>query len=331
MLAKSSELTYIFFSIFWFYNMPTKLIRSLYNIMPKQQGGVVTIGNFDGVHIGHQQLVAETVKKAVELGVSSTVITFEPHPFEFFAKENLTIPRLTRLREKFYALRECGIDNLLILPFNHKLASISASDFIKKILHDTLHPLHIIIGDDFHFGYKREGDLALLKKKGVEFGFTVDAIKTIKVKGERVSSTRVRQALANGDHMLANELLGHPYTMLGRIRRGDQLGRQLGFPTANIFLHRRLTPVHGIYTVYLHGIAENPLPGVANVGIRPTVDGTRTLLEVHLFDFNQEIYGRYVKVEFCEKLRDEVRYANLDLLKEQIAKDVAIARNYFHK
>ncbi len=311
--------------------MPTKLIRSVYNLTPAQQGGVITMGNFDGVHIGHQQLVKRVVERAKAWQVPSLVVTFEPHPFEFFSRDHVTIPRLTRLREKVTALFECGVDNVLILNFNQKLAGKTASDFITEIIHPALHPKHIVIGDDFHFGRHRQGNFSLLQKMGAKLGFSVEAMPTILIDGERVSSTRVRRALAMGDHALVKRLLGHAYYMLGRIRRGDQLGRQLGFPTANIYLHRKLTPVRGVYIVYMHGVADKPWPGVANVGQRPTVDGTRTLLEVHLLDFNQEIYGRYVRVDFFEKLRDEIRYPNLDLLKQQIAKDVAIARNYFEQ
>lgn len=309
----------------------TKLIRSLYNLTSQQQGGVITIGNFDGVHVGHQQLVARVIEKAKELHVPSLVVTFEPHPFEYFSQDHLTIPRLTRLREKFRAFADWGVDNVLILTFNQYLAYLSATDFVREILYAALHPAHIVIGDDFRFGRARLGDFALLKEMGQELGFTVEAMPTVIVDGERVSSTRVRKALANGDHALVKRLLGHPYYMLGRVRAGDQLGRQLGFPTANIYLHRKLTPVKGVYAVLVHGISDKPLPGAANVGIRPTVDGTRILLEVHLLDFNQDIYGCYVKVEFCEKLRDEVRYPNLDLLKEQIARDVVETRKYFTK
>lgn len=305
--------------------MPTKLIRSLYNMTPQQQGGIITIGNFDGVHLGHQALVKTVVEKARSLGVPSMVVTFEPHAFEFFTQDNVTIPRITRLREKFTALSELGVDNVLILPFNQKLADLSASDFVRQILLDTLKPREMIIGDDFHFGHKRQGDIHLLR----EMGLTVTAMPTLIFENERVSSTRVRQALVAGKLDMVEALLGRPFIMQGRVRFGRQLGRQFGFPTANIYLHRKLTPVKGVYTVYVHGITDKPLPGVANIGVRPTVDGTRTLLEVHLLDFNQEIYGRYVQVEFCEKLRDEVRYPNIELLKEQIAKDVLAARTYF--
>jgi riboflavin kinase/FMN adenylyltransferase len=311
--------------------MPTKLIRSSGNLTPSQRGGVVTIGNFDGVHLGHQALLKQVVTKARELGVPSLVMTFEPHPFEFFGAPNPTVSRLTRLREKFQALAACGVDNILIMSFNQELANKSASDFVTELLVKNLQPVHVVVGDDFHFGHKRQGNFAMLSELGQQYGFTTEDMPTLEIDGERVSSTRVRKALQAGDHQLARKLLGRPYAMQGRVRHGKQLGRQWGFPTANIYLHRALAPVMGIYTVLVHGVADHPWPGAANLGMRPTVDGTTALLEVHLLDFNQQIYGRYVEVEFCEKLRDEVRYPNIELLKEQIAKDVAFSREYFQK
>ncbi len=308
--------------------MPAKLIRFLYNLSPSTRGGVLTIGNFDGVHLGHQALLEEVIKEAKKRDVSSTVITFEPHPFEFFAGDKLTIPRITRLREKYTQLAKTGIDNIVILEFNQSLADLSASDFVS-LLQQALYPCHIVIGDDFRFGKGREGDFQLLATKGKELGFSLAAMPTFELAGERVSSTRVRKALMQDDLALASQLLGRPYTMQGRVRHGDALGTQLGFPTANIHLHRRLTPVKGIFTVYMRGLSDKPLPGVANIGTRPTVGGTRTLLEVHLLDFNQNIYGRYIEVEFCQKLREEERYPSLELLKEQIARDVEAAREYF--
>lgn len=309
--------------------MPARLIRSCYNMTPKEQGGVVTMGNFDGVHKGHQQLLARTMEEAAKRKVPSVAVTFEPHAFEYFSGQNVSIPRLTRLREKYCAMSRLGLENVLVLKFNQQLADLSASDFVTRIIADCLKPAHVIVGDDFHFGRGRQGNFALLESMGREQGFTVQAMPTFRIALERVSSTRVREALAQGNHDLVKELLGRPYSMMGRVRRGDQRGRQFGFPTANIYLHRKLTPVRGVYNVVMHGIGASPLPGVANVGVRPSVDGTTTLLEVHLHDFNQDIYGRYVEVEFCEKLRDEVRFSSLDLLKAQIANDVAASRNYF--
>ncbi len=311
--------------------MATKLIRSLYNVSEAMQAGVMTIGNFDGVHLGHQALVESVVAAAKARACPSLVMTFEPHPFEFFAGDQLTIPRLTRLREKFVALAALGMDFVIILPFNQGLANETASNFIKNSIVNPLHPQHLIIGDDFHFGHQRMGNITLLQTLGQTLSFTVATLPTVVIAGERVSSTRVRKALAAGDHALVARLLGRPYSLLGRVRAGDQLGRQWGYPTANIYLHRKLTPVHGVYTVRVHGIDSEPLPGVANVGTRPTVDGMTTLLEVHLLDFNRDIYGRYVQVEFCEKLRNEIRYSHVNQLIEQIAKDVAVAKKYFNK
>lgn len=310
----------------------TELIRGLYNILPIHKGGVVTIGNFDGVHCGHKNLINRVKKQALAMNIPSIVITFEPQPMEYFARnqpEKPKVARLTRFREKFYALAETEIDYILLLRFNKTLASLPAKDFVREILIEGLGIKHIIIGDDFRFGYHREGNLDYLKNAGEEFGFTVESMASVVIEGERASSTRVRKALAERNHALAERLLGRPYTMMGRIVHGNKLGRQLGFPTANIYLHRDLTPIHGIYVVRVYGLAKHGLPGVANVGIRPTIGGTRSLLEVHLFDFDRDIYGQHVTVEFCQKLRDEEYFPNLELLQEAIAKDVEQAKAYF--
>jgi riboflavin kinase / FMN adenylyltransferase len=311
-----------------------QLIRGLYNIKPFHQGGILTIGNFDGVHLGHQKLLNEVVDQAKQQHIPTVAITFEPHPEEFFqARKVIAIPsapRLTRLREKFKAIAKCDIQHVLVLSFNHVIAFLSAQDFIQHVLHHYLLPKKIIIGDDFRFGFQRQGDFALLEKLGKTLGFAVQTMPTFTIQGERVSSTRVRHALAKGDLDLVIELLGRSYSLQGRIRQGDKLGRKLGFPTANIYLHRLLTPIQGVYTVYMYGIGDKPLPGVANIGTRPTVDGTRVVLEVHLLNFHQEIYGKYVEIAFCKKLRDEKRYATIDLLKEQIAEDVKQAITYFN-
>lgn len=308
--------------------MKTTLIRHLKDIKSEQQRCVVTIGNFDGVHIGHQKLLQAVINKAKVMQTKSLVITFEPHPFEFFAHQ-VQIPRLTRFREKFSALRNQGVDYVLLLHFNQALASKTASDFVDDFLSKQCRVQHIIVGDDFHFGYKRQGDIKLLEQKGADLGFTVSAMPSVIIEGIRVSSTEVRAALQTGNLNLAAKFLGRSYTMQGRVSHGDKLGQQWGFPTANIFLHRQLTPLKGVFTVLMHGLENEPMPGVANIGIRPTVNGTRTLLEVHLLDFNQTIYGKYVEVEFCKKLREEIHYPNVELLKQQIARDVLDARNYF--
>ena len=309
--------------------MSTQLLRSLNALPAKAQGAIATIGNFDGVHLGHQALIRAVLATAKEQGAPSLVITFEPHPAEFFAGSQLTVPRLTRFREKFLALAALQPDYVLFLPFNQKLANLTASEFVSQILVDALRIKQVIIGDDFRFGQKRQGDFTLLKQLGAAAEFGVQAMDTLEVAGARVSSTRIREALKVADLALAQTLLGRPYTMQGRVRPGEKLGRQWGFPTANLFLHRRLTPVLGVFTVFMHGLAAKPLPGVANIGTRPTVNGTKTLLEVHLLDFNRDIYNHDVKVEFCHKLRDEVHYPNVELLKAQIAEDVRIARQYF--
>lgn len=311
--------------------MPTRLIRGLHNVTSAMQGGVVTIGNFDGVHLGHQALMARVLQEARERRVPATVITFEPHPFEFFQQDKLNTPRITRLREKFYWLAQTGVDQVLILPFNQALAALPPEIFVDQILHQSLRASHVLVGDDFRFGRARGGDVHLLTTLGAKWGFTVAHTPSVLVDGVRASSTLTRQALLNGDLVTAARLLGHPYFMHGRVSHGDQRGRQWGFPTANIYLHRKLTPVRGVYTVMVYDLADHPLPGVANIGVRPTVDGTRTLLEVHLLDFNQDIYGRYVRVGFCQKLRDEKRYSDLDALRAQIAQDVQTARTYFNK
>ena len=309
--------------------MSTQLIRSLHALPPHLRGAVATIGNFDGVHLGHQALIQQVIDAAKAHSAPSAIITFEPLPAEFFAGTKPCVPRLTRFREKFLALAALQPDYVLFLQFNQKLANLSASEFVTRILVDALAVKQVIIGDDFRFGQKRQGDFSFLKAMGEHYHFGVAAMATLEVASARVSSTRIREALGQGDLPLAKLLLGRPYTMRGRVRPGDQLGRQWGFPTANLFLHRRLSPLLGVFTVLMHGLGDKPLPGVASIGTRPTVNGVKTLLEVHLLDFNRDIYNHEVEVEFCHKLRDEVHYPNIELLKAQIAEDVRITRQYF--
>lgn len=306
--------------------MQTELVRGIYNIKPRHRGTVATIGNFDGVHKGHLALLAKLIETARKLQLPATVIIFEPQPIEFFQPQK-PIARLMRLREKFFALAAAGVDRVLVLHFNEKLAAITPENFVKEILVEHLNVKHVIVGDDFRFGHKRAGDFNFLQNAGKTAGFTVEAMPTFLFNDVRVSSTRVREALMNFDFEKIMQLLGRPYSMMGRIVHGNKRGRMIGFPTANIYLHRAMSAVQGVFVVKMK-IANAVFAGVANVGIRPTVDGTRTLLEVHLFNFAEDIYGKQVEVEFLKKIRDEKRFDNVDILKAQIWKDAEVAREY---
>lgn len=309
-----------------------RLIRGLHNLRPQDRGCVATIGNFDGVHLGHRAVFQRLLAKGRALGLPATVITFEPQPMEFFAPDAAPA-RLTRLREKLKALRECGIEQLMLLEFGPRLAAMEAGDFVRRLLLDGLAVRFLLVGDDFRFGHGRAGDYALLRSMGSQAaatgqGFEVEDLHTITHGEERVSSTRVREALSRGDLEQARHLLGRPYRMQGRVCHGDKRGRAIGFPTANIDLHRRVSPLRGVYAVQVEGVGESPLPGVANIGTRPTVDGHAFRLEVHLFDFDAQIYGRHLEVEFMLKLRDEKRFGSFDELRRQIALDAAAAREF---
>jgi len=305
-----------------------ELIRGLHNIQPRHRGCVATIGNFDGVHLGHQAVIGQLAQKSAELNLPSLVIIFEPQPSEFFAPGK-SPARLNRLREKLLGLRRFAVDRVLCVRFDCAFAQMPAQRFIDDVLVRQLGVRYLVVGDDFRFGHQRAGDYAMLQAAGKQHGFHVTHMHTFDIDGARVSSTRIRTALANGDMALAEKLLGRPYRMSGRVAHGNKLGRQLGFPTANLFVHRHVTAVQGIFVVEMFGLDDEPLPGVANVGTRPTVDGTRCLLEVFLLDFNGDIYGRNVHVDFLKKLRDEERYDTLEKLRDQIAVDVRLAREYF--
>ncbi len=303
-----------------------EFIRNFSQLRPRHQGCVATIGNFDGVHLGHQAVLQQLATKAKALQLPTVVIIFEPQPQEFFTKADKVPPRLTRLREKLMAMRHYGVDKVFCLHFNNKLAALSAQAFIQEILIDGLGIKHLVIGDDFSFGQKRQGNFTMLKEAGKQNGFTVESQNTFILGKERVSSTRVRQALMQGELSTARELLGRPYSMYGRVRHGQKMGRTIGFPTANIFIHRQVSPLNGVFAVTLHGVTEKPLAGVANLGTRPTIDGVRFLLEVHLFNFDKTIYGHYVEVEFIRKIRNEQKFSSFDALKAQIKKDVESAK-----
>ena len=305
-----------------------KIIRGFHNLSPSSEGCVATIGNFDGVHLGHQAVLSQLALKGDMLGLPATVITFEPQPTEFFLPEKAP-PRLSRFREKVEALRSYSIEQLCVLRFNEVLAGMSANDFIQKLLVKGLNVRYLVVGDDFKFGKDRKGDFALLKKMGEEHNFQVVNMHTFAIAETRVSSTRIRQALTAGDLMLAQTLLGHPYKMSGRVAHGDKRGRTLGYPTANIHLHRAKVPLTGVYAVRLYGLEDEPIEGIANVGVRPTIGEGNTLLEVHLFDFNKDIYGENVQVYFLHKVRDEKKFDGLPALVAQIERDCQSARNYF--
>lgn len=316
-----------------------ELIRGLHNLRPRHRGCVATIGSFDGVHRGHQAIIAQVRERAREHGVPSVAMIFEPQPHEFFSGERAPA-RLMRFKEKVQALFDAGIDRVLCLYFNGHLRSLSGEAFIRQILVDGLDIRHLVVGDDFRFGCDRSGDYQLLQKHGAEAGYTVEDTATVEIRGERVSSTRIRQALENGDFELAETLLGKPYQITGRVAPGRALGRQLGAPTANVRLHRYRSPLVGVYTVRVRATDGSELAagrrevdGVANVGFRPTVEGegAQPLLEVNLFDFSGDLYGRELAVEFCHKLRDEEKFDSLEILKAQIAQDIRDARAWFEQ
>ncbi|MEK1943611.1 MAG: bifunctional riboflavin kinase/FAD synthetase [Pseudomonas sp.] len=302
-----------------------QLVRGLQNLRPQHRGCVATIGNFDGVHRGHQAILARLRERADELGVPSCVVIFEPQPREFFGPD--TAPaRLTRLRDKLALFAAAGVDRVLCLSFNRRLRELSAAEFVHAILVEGLGVQHLEVGDDFRFGCDRAGDFAFLQQAAVVEGFTLEAASTVEIDGLRVSSTRVRESLAAADFVLAERLLGRPFQISGRVLHGQKLARQFGTPTANVQLKRRRVPLTGVYLVSVE-LDGKPWPGVANIGVRPTVQGDGSAhLEVHLLEFVGDIYGRRLTVAFHQKLRDEQRFASLEALKTAIHADVAAAR-----
>ena len=293
---------------------------------PSHDRIALTIGNFDGVHRGHQAMLSRLSEAADDLALPSAVLTFEPHPREFFARESAP-PRLSTLRDKLERFASLGVARVHVARFDASLARLSAQEFIDQIMVRTLKVGWILVGDDFRFGHDRVGDLALLREKAATF--SVEAMPTVAIDGDRASSTAVRSALALGNVEHAAKLLGRPYTISGHVAHGDKLGRNLGFPTANVVL-RHKPALSGIFAVRVHGLGDEARAGVASLGVRPTVkQGARPLLEIFVFDFDEAIYGRRIAVEFLHKLRDEERYADLDQLTRQIRVDVAQARDYF--
>jgi len=291
----------------------------------------LTIGNFDGVHLGHRAMLDELARAARRLNVPACVMIFEPQPREFFAPDKAPA-RLTSLREKLSWLEAAGVNHVHVCRFNYAFAQIAAQDFIERVLVRGLGVKWLQVGDDFRFGSRRAGDFVMLKQEAPRLGFEVQALPSVMVEGIRVSSTAVRDALAAGDLAKAARYLGRAYSISGRVVRGDQLGRTLGFPTANVQMKRNCAPLAGIFAVEVSGAAAGVVRGAASLGVRPTVkaQGAAPVLEVYLFDFNQEIYGQQLRVDFLHKLRDEAKYADMDTLKRQIALDVQNAKTYFN-
>ena len=299
--------------------------------IPRQaaQSTVLSIGNFDGVHRGHQALLERLVAYARRVALPAAVMTFEPHPREFFAADSAPA-RLTSLREKLVLLAAAGVDQAYVCRFNASFAALTAQDFVERILVDGLSVRHIIIGDDFRFGRGREGDFEMLGHAGAKHCFGLEAMGTVAVAGERVSSSAVRDALQSGDLDHAKRLLGRPYSIAGRVVHGRQLGRQLGFHTANIQLKHNCSPLLGVFAVQVAINGGELRNGVANLGMRPTVSKLpRATLEVHLFDFDGDLYRSHLAVNFVHKLRDQVKFENLDALSQQIARDVVAAKAHF--
>lgn len=304
-----------------------RVIRGIPHSTHLEGGCVATIGNFDGVHLGHQMIINNLVEQGKKLGLPTVVVLFEPHPLEYF-KATEAPSRLTRLREKIAHLKTLPVDVVMLLRFGEHLANLEPEDFVRKYLVNGLGVRLLVVGDDFRFGKQRRGNFQLLQSLGVDYGFTVNDSATLLSDGLRISSTAIRQALETGDLEQARLMMERPYSVCGRVVHGDGRGRQLGFPTANIQLFRKKSPVRGVFAVTAAGISEQPVPGVANVGIRPTVGGEqRVILEVHLFDFDEDLYGKQVEIIFQQRIREERKFASFEQLTEQIGKDAQQARH----
>jgi riboflavin kinase/FMN adenylyltransferase len=305
-----------------------QIFRGLYS--PDTQPVVLTIGNFDGVHLGHQALLNELLSAGKELGLPAAVMIFEPHPREYFDPQQAPV-RLTSLREKLELFDSLGMDRVHVCRFNANFAQMNAVEFINA-LHEKLFARFVLIGDDFRFGSGRAGDFSLMQEIGAMHGFAVKAVHSVKQDGVRVSSTAVRAALAAGQMRTAQRYLGRHYSISGRVVHGDGMGKKLGFPTANIQLKHNRPPLSGIYVVNAHAEGHGVMQGVASLGVRPTVkhDG-KPVLEVHLFEFSQQIYGKHLRVEFFQKLREEEKYPDVETLTRQIAMDVMNAKKWFEQ
>lgn len=303
-----------------------QLIRGIHNIQPEHHGCVLTIGNFDGVHLGHKEVIKALIKQAKAKNSVAAVMVFEPQPQELFSPE--TAPaRLCRLRDKYSLLKDLGVERLICVNFNTKFAEQTAENFINDLLVKKLGIQTLIVGDDFKFGKNRRGNYDMLLKAGVNLGFSVSDTASYKIENCRISSTEIRKALEINNLAQAERMLGRPYSIIGRVFHGDKRGRQLGFPTANIKLKRRVSPVNGVYVVKVT-MRSGSYFGVANIGSRPTVAGIRQQLEVHIFDFDTVIYGQSIEVVLLKNLRKEMKFESISALTEQITLDSSEARSY---
>ncbi|RLV61433.1 bifunctional riboflavin kinase/FAD synthetase [Parashewanella curva] len=305
-----------------------ELIRGIHNILPSHHGCVLTIGNFDGVHRGHAKVIASLLEKAEHFSLPATVMTFEPQPQELFQGENAPA-RLSLLRDKIILLDELGVDRVLCVNFNKQFAQMPAEDFIKELLVKKLGIKYLVVGDDFCFGAKRQGNFKMLCEAGEKYGFAVVSTESFMLGSTRVSSTAIRETLSQGNFEAARRMLGHPYLLSGRVAHGKKLGRTIGFPTANIALKRNVVPVRGVFAVRCFWQDSEVYEGVANIGFRPTVNGQVCQLEVNIFDFNGDLYGQYIEVELVAKIRDEKPFESLEALKQQIEIDANEAKALF--
>ena len=306
------------------------LMRDLDPSRLANQQSVVTIGSFDGVHLGHQSILQQVIDYAKSLNCRSVIMTFEPQPQEYFSAQTAP-PRLMRLREKIEALLDFGVDLVVCMRFNEQLRCLTAEQFVSKILVEGVKTKHLIVGDDFRFGCDRKGDFKMLEAMGREQSFSVQDTQTVQVQSQRVSSTLVRELLQCSDFKSVADLLGRSFTISGKVTYGQQLGRKLGFPTANINLNRFRAPLAGVYAVWveIEGMSER-FKGAANVGVRPTIgDKVKPILEVHLLDFDQQLYGQRITVEFVHKIRDEQQFTSLDNLADSIGEDVKKIKQWF--
>lgn len=306
-----------------------ELVRGLHNLRPQHRGCVLSIGNYDGVHRGHQALLAELFRLAGEYRVPAAVMVFEPSPREYFDPAGAP-PRLTGLREKLEDLRAAGVRRVVLAKFDARLAAMEAEAFVDELIITRLGAKAVVVGDDFRFGAHRRGDYNLLAAKGAALGVETLRLPSILCEGQRISSTRIREWLAAGEVGLVNDSLGRAYRISGRVAYGRQLGRTLGTPTANIVLRRKPAPRLGVYAVRARLAGGRELPGVANLGLRPTVGGEACWLETHLFDFSGNLYGQHMEVAFLGFLRDEQRFATIDELRLQIQRDAAQARVFLN-